>query len=69
MSLRGDWGDKTITYLTTDTERRHKSRCEHYNHANKMCLLSGARCFGSAHCDYYKSSRNEPAEKYDFHNL
>ncbi len=67
MSSRGNWGDRSITYLHTDGKRRHKSRCEHYNYKNKKCLLSGERCFGSAHCDNYKSSRIEPVEKYEHH--
>ena len=67
MSLRGDWGDKSITYLPTDGKRRHKSRCEHYNHENKKCLLSGEMCFGSAHCDNYKSAHAESGEKYEHH--
>ena len=47
------WHLETLK-MNEDDERRHKSRCIHYNKANKFCKKQKRKCPGSAHCDYYK---------------
>lgn len=54
MSHRNDWGDYIIITLHSDGKRRHKKWCDNYRSDN-YCTLLGARCFGSAHCDFYKN--------------
>ena len=44
-------------------DRRHKSRCMHYDKLNKACKCVkcryyGIRCSGSAHCIWYQERRN-----------
>ena len=56
-------------------ERRHRSRCVHYDVNTKMCTYRDSWCFGSRHCDWYKEfqktaqttstpMRSEPAKRY-----
>lgn len=38
--------------------KRHKSRCIHYKgKESNECEIYCSRCYGSAHCSYYKERR------------
>lgn len=54
-----------------DDDRRHNHRCVYYNNVTKGCkckqLPYAHKCFGSAHCDYYKEKTNNmPTQQKDF---
>lgn len=42
--------------LPEGESRRHKSRCSHYSHGTKKCLLRYGICHGSSHCPDYKET-------------
>lgn len=66
MSEKGSMGgDRTIIYLHTNDERRHKSKCRYYS--DGYCKKRLEKCIGSSHCEYYEERPNIDEEtKKDF---
>ena len=44
--------------------RRHRSRCIFYDKANKLYAKTVGKCYGTAHCKYYKEPK-EPKVQVD----
>ena len=49
------WHVENMTRAEGDP-RRHRSRCVYYIKDGTYCSKLGFRCFGSAHCEYYKGN-------------
>ena len=41
-------------------DRRHRSRCAHYQKKDAFCFRYSEKCRGSAHCPYYKERDYAP---------
>jgi len=50
------WHVEKFTRAEGDS-RRHRSRCIFYDKANKVCAKTVGKCYGTAHCKYYKEPK------------
>lgn len=50
------WHTEKMTRKEGDP-KRHRSKCDHYEKSTGYCKKRVMRCVGSAHCDYYHSSK------------
>ena len=56
------WHVENMTRAEGDP-RRHRSRCVYYIKDGTYCSKLGFRCFGSAHCEYYKEKTRIETQK------
>lgn len=53
----------TLTYLKSDGERRHRSRCKNFKAEETKCTYLGTKCVGSSRCLKYKERTESEAQR------